>query len=135
VVTEPPRESPPRSSSTALPANLDLRALTPAEQERLSTHWTSLRERGFEVTLRRDSIEICHPKRGFETVVQLSGEDDLGERREVFRALRAAFGSVTERWFPRLVQSSTAVTRPYQDIKEIVEICQALRRSAPPRGR
>lgn len=103
-------------------------AITSADRSRLAARWTSLRERGFEITPRRDSLEIRHARRAFETVVHLSDPDDLGERRQVFRALRSAFGTWAERWLPWLVQPSPSIAGTYRDIKEIVEICQSLRR-------
>jgi hypothetical protein len=131
---QPTPDAAPTSPIAALCTGLDLAGLSPAEKERFSLHWESLEQQGFQTALRRDFVEIRHPQRGFEAVVQLSDADDLGERREVFRALRTAFGTLTERWLPWLVQSSPTVTRAYQDIREIVEICQALRRPGAPRA-
>lgn len=102
--------------------------VTEAARGRFEVHWRALRELGFHVFLRKDAILVRHPGRGFEMEIQLSSEDDLGEKRELFRALRANFGGPVERWFPKLVQSSPAVTRPYQSLKELVEVCQAVRR-------
>lgn len=119
----------------------DLRALFPDDPEeaekvpeaargRFEAHWQALRDLGFHVLLRKDALVVRHPGRGFEMEIQLSREDDLGEKRELFRALRATFGSPMERWLPILVQSSPAVTRPYQSLKGLVEVCQAVRRKA-----
>ncbi len=102
-----------------------------AARARFETHWRALRDLGFHVQLRKDALVVHHPDRGFEMEIQLSREDDLGEKRELFRALREAFGGPVERWFPKLVQSSPAVTRPYQSLKELVEVCQAVRRKVP----
>jgi len=118
----------PRHPFPPLPPGLDPAILTPGDRDRLVCHWHSLQERGFALTPHRDSLEIRHPQRAFEAVVQLTDSDDLGERRELFRTLRAAFGGWAERWFPGLVQSSPAVADAYQDIKEVVEVCQTLRR-------
>lgn len=117
-------------------ANLAPATPTPGDRDRLLSHWQSLRELGFELTLHRDSLEVRHPGCAFEALVQFTFADDLGELREVFRALRAAFGGRAERWMPWLVRSSPTVAAAYQDVKEIVQICQTLRRRGgqPSRG-
>jgi hypothetical protein len=102
-------------------------------QRRFEARWSALRDLGFELEVRRDSLRVSHRERRFEAIIELSGDDDLGEKRELFRALRATFGNAAERWFPKLVQCSPAVTAPYLALKEVLDVCQALRRSR--RGR
>jgi len=104
--------------------------VTAAARQRFEAQWRALRDLGFQVQLRKDALCVHHPDRGFDMEVQLSRGDDLGERRELFRTLRAAFGTPLERWLPKLVQSSPAVTRPYQSLKEMVEVCEEVRRKA-----
>lgn len=96
---------------------------------RLLDHWATLEHMGFELELRRDSLRVQHRNRGFETVIQLSHEDDLGERRALYRDLRDSFGRVTDRLFSWLFQPSPSVMRPYESLREIVALCQRVRQS------
>lgn len=109
------------------------RAVPPDLQRRFEARWSALRHLGFDLEVRRDSLRVFHRERRFEAVIELSGDDDLGEKRELFRTLRASFGNTAERWFPKLVQCSPAVTAPYLALKDVLDVCQALRRSR--RGR
>ncbi|MFU8856349.1 MAG: hypothetical protein ACNA8S_05010 [Deferrisomatales bacterium] len=96
-------------------------------RRRFGTCWRALRDQGFDIEVRRNSVRVRHAGQGFERVIQLSGEDDLGEKRELFRALRSAFGGLVERWLPHVVQPSPTVTWPYLNLKQVIEICQGVR--------
>lgn len=95
--------------------------------ERVREHWDRLARLGFELELRRDSLRVRHGDRGFETVIQLSHEDDLGERRALYQDLLRAFGGIAERLFSWAVQPSRAVTAPYESLREILSLCQSAR--------
>ncbi len=114
--------------SVLLPVGADLPMVVPdSARERFEICWGALRGLGFDVEVRKASLRVRHPERGFDRVIHLSGEDDLGEKRALFQDLRAAFGGAVERWLPGLVQSSPTVTIPYLGLKQLVEICQAVR--------
>ncbi len=124
-----------RTPGTPKDTSPDLTPLAPgatvpeAVRRRFEDQWQALTDLGFSLEVRADSLVVRHPERGFEATIELTRPDDLGERRELYRALRRAFGGRLERWLPQLVQASQPVTRPYQSLKNQVEVCQALRRS------
>lgn len=97
-----------------------------AALRRLEEHWGRLQGLGFELGIRAGSLQVRHGNRGFETVLHFGGPDDLGERRQLFAALKATFGGFRDR-FPWLWQPSPAVTVPYESLKAIAEVCQAVR--------
>ena len=102
--------------------------LDDATARKLRANWAQLVGMGFDLELRRDSLAVRHRTQRFETVVQFSHENDLGERRALFRSLKAAFGKMTDRFFPWLFQPSAAVSAPYDRLKEVISIWQALRK-------
>jgi hypothetical protein len=104
------------------------KALDDEAARRLHSHWERLAAMGFDLELRRDSLRVQHRNRRFETVIHLSHEKDLGERRALFRALKSAFGRVTDRLFSWAFQPSSAVAAPYESLREVISICQSVRR-------
>jgi hypothetical protein len=112
-----------------LPEGQDPRdALDDDTAHRLRANWEQLEEMGFDLELRRDSLRVQHRTRRFETVIQLSHENDLGERRALYRELRSAFGRITDRLFSWVLQPSRSVVVPYEGLKEVISICQSLRK-------
>jgi len=95
--------------------------------DRFGARWAQLQDLGFELDVGRDSLQVRHRDRGFQTVIQLSHENDLGERRALFQALKNAFGRTTDRFFSWIFQPSPAVSLAYDSLREIIEICQDLR--------
>lgn len=111
-----------------LPEGIDSTGvLDEATEDRFRANWTQLERMGFELEVRRNSLQVRHRDRKFETVIQLTQEDDLGERRALYQSLRVAFGRATDRYFSWMFQPSHSVTAPYESFKEIISICQAVR--------
>lgn len=102
-------------------------------RRRLADHWSRLARLGFDLEIRAHSLRVRHGNRGFETVLHFGGPDDLEERRKLFTDLRAAFGGLRDR-IPWLWQPSAAVTAPYESLKAVVEVCEAVRRQARDAG-
>jgi hypothetical protein len=96
---------------------------------RLEEQWSRLEGLGFTLEVRAGSLRVRHGNRRFETVLHFGGPDDLDERRRLFAELKAAFGGFRDR-FPWLWQSSPAVTIPYESLKAVAEVCQAVRTNA-----
>ena len=94
---------------------------------RFGARWAELQELGFELEVGRDALRVRHRDRGFQTVIQLSHDNDLGERRALFQALKSRFGRTTDRFFSWLFQPSPAVSLVYESLREVIEICQDLR--------
>ncbi len=95
--------------------------------EELRTHLTRLGDLGFRVEVGRSQVRIRNPARGFVTVVHLSQADDLGERRDLFRRLRARFGTFWDRYLPWLFATSRQVAEPYESLRVLIERCQEVR--------
>jgi hypothetical protein len=113
-----------------LPRGAELRdRLEDEPWERLQASWQQLTELGFEVEVRAEELLVRHRDAGFETVIQLSRPDDLGELRGLFLALRKRFGRVRDRWLPWLFLPGQAVTDPYEHLREIIATCQKLRQA------
>ena len=116
--------------SPLLPESAEFRAiLDDASRTRLEASWSELAELGFEVGVGADQLQVRHRDRGFETVIQLSRPDDLGELRGLFLALRQRFGRVRDRWLPWLFLPGQAVTVPYEHLRLIIGTCQRLRQA------
>ncbi len=116
-----------------LPDGVDpLDVLPPGAIEELRTHLTRLQSLGFRVDVGRSQVRIRNPGRGFVTVVHLSQADDLGERRALFRRLRARFGTPWDRYLPWLFAASRQVAEPYQSLKVLIERCQEVREKTRP---
>ncbi|GAB6063869.1 hypothetical protein [Deferrisoma palaeochoriense] len=90
-------------------------------------HLERLSGAGFELEPGRALLRIRNPGAGFVFTAHLSHRDDLGERRELFRALRARFGTPAERWLPWLFAASPRVAEPYESLRYLLELCQDLR--------
>jgi len=113
--------------SPLLPPNVPPEAFFPAEAlESLDSHRAELEALGFELDVREHNLRIRHGLRKFDFVTQFSDQDDLGERRRLFGALKETFGSFWDRfgWF---MQPSPPVTVPYEHLKAVLGICQAAR--------
>jgi hypothetical protein len=95
--------------------------------QRFSARWAQLEDMGFELNVGRASVQVRHRGTGFETVIQLSHENDLGEKRALFRALKRAFGRTTDRFFSWIFLPSPPVSLAYESLREIIEICQSVR--------
>ncbi|MHB8767205.1 MAG: hypothetical protein ACYDA8_23085 [Deferrisomatales bacterium] len=113
------------------PAPETTHPFSPDELDRLTAHWDRLEALGFELEVRRDSLRVQNRAGGYETVIQLSRGDDLGERRALHRSLRAAFGSASDRHLAWLFQPSRAITDPCDALRGVVEVCQAVRQRPP----
>jgi hypothetical protein len=110
-----------------LPPDVPPEAFFPEEAlESLETHRKDLEELGFELNVREHNLRIRHRTGNFDFVTQFSDQDDLGERRRLFAALRGTFGGFWDR-FAWLMQPSRPVTVPYEHLKAVLGICQAAR--------
>ena len=96
---------------------------------RLQTNWQELADLGFEVAVGADELVVRHRSSGFETVMQLSRPDDLGELRSLFLALRRHFGRLRDRWLPGLFLPGPSVTTPYELLRQVIGTCQRLRQA------
>lgn len=94
-------------------------------------NWHKLRELGFEIDTGPDTLTVRHRDRGFESVIHLSRDSDLGELRALFLALRSHFGRLRDRWMPWLFLPGQAVTAPYEHLRQITSVCQQLRQARP----
>lgn len=103
------------------------RAAPPEPLERARLHFERLSAAGFELEPGRALLRVRNPGAGFVFTVHLSHRDDLGERRELFRALRTRFGTRAERWFPWAFAASPSVAEAYESLRYLVELCQDLR--------
>ena len=92
----------------------------------LDWHWDRLANLGFDLELDRDSLSVHNRDAGFQAVIQLSGQDDLGQRRELFQKLNQALGGFWSRlsW---LMRPGPSVTIPYESLKAIIAACQSIR--------
>ena len=114
-----------------LPPGVDPLDVVPAPVlQELRTQLTRLRDLGFRVEAGRSQVRIRNPAQGFVTVVHLSQADDLGERRDLFRRLRARFGTFWDRHLPWLFAASPRVAEPYQSLRVLIERCQEVRESS-----
>jgi hypothetical protein len=110
-----------------LPPGVPSEALLSAETlEALQSHCRNLEGLGFELEVRENNLRVRQRHRGFDMVIQFSDQDDLGERRRFFAALKRTFGSFWDR-FSWLVHPSKAVTVPYEHVKAVLGVCQAAR--------
>ena len=117
--------------SPLLPEGAEIRGLLDAKTlGKLENSWRELAERGFEVGVGSNELKIRHRASGFETVIQLSRPDDLGELRGLFLSLRHQFGRLRDRWLPWLFLPGPAVTVPYDHLRLIISTCQRLRQGA-----
>lgn len=105
-------------------------SLTDEDRRRFEERWRQLTDLGFVLEMRAHSLRIRHESAKFETVLQFGGPDDLAERRRLFSQLRFSFGTLRDR-LPWLWQSSPAVTVPYEGLRVVLEVCEAVRRRRP----
>ncbi|MBI5018526.1 MAG: hypothetical protein HZB55_23965 [Deltaproteobacteria bacterium] len=109
---------------TGSPTSKDL--CPPEALRRLDDHWSRLEGLGFLLEIRPGALRVRHRTVSFESVLHFGGQDDLGERRQLFASLKAAFGGLRDR-FPWLWQPSPAVTTPYESLKAVADVCETVR--------
>ncbi len=101
--------------------------LTPADHERLARGWAQLEARGFSIEVRTRCLRVRNGNGGFDAVIHLSGPEDLGELRRLFRQLRHRLGTWRDRWLPGLFRASPGVAVTYTALRDVIGPCQRLR--------
>ncbi len=101
--------------------------LAPADHERLVRAWIQLEAQGFSIEVRTRCLRVRNGNGGFDAVIHLTGPEDLGELRKLFRQLRHRFGTWRDRWLPGMFRASPGVAATYTALRDVIGPCQRLR--------
>lgn len=93
----------------------------------LYLNWHALSALGFELSLSPNALWVQHNGSGFCTAIQLSEQDDMGERRALYIKLRSRLGTFCDKIFGAIFLPSDKVMGPYKCLGAVIAVCQEIR--------